>query len=96
MNKIIKDVSVIPSEAQINIVVGGGLYIRLHQLLMDFATQKDPKEWAQDLTTIKEKGAETKYQYNVETLLSLIVEIENKAKEQNQIQLKDIELSNSH
>lgn len=74
----------IPFDAKIDITIGGGLYARLSQLTTHFASQKSEEEFTKILTRLQQPGNKPldEFEYHLITLLSLVAEIEIKAKEQ--------------
>lgn len=83
-------VEMVPPNAEINITVGFGLYTRLQQLMFHKAQQKSVEDFQKMLERLKNGGkAENLYEYEIETYLSLIYEIEVKGKEQNQLAYVD-------
>jgi len=82
----------IPFEAKIAIEVGGGLYARLSQLMTHWAAQKSVAEFTAVLAFLQlpDSKPRNEYEYHIVTMLSILYEIEIKAKEQNQLVEKDI------
>lgn len=73
----------------IDIQVSGGFYSRLHQLLQSMAATVSPEEFQKMLLRITEGKAESALEYHIETLIVLIHEIEERAREQNKISKED-------
>jgi len=83
----ITKIPTIPFDVKIDITVGGGLYARLSQLMTHYASQKTEEEFSTILAFLQQPGNKPRdeFEYHVITLLSLVVEIEIKAKEQGKI-----------
>ena len=85
-----KQVETIPFDAIISLEVGGGMYARLHQLLMTMAATKTPEEF-KELTPFLISGKERNgFEYNLVTIISLINGLEVSAKEQGKIKMTDL------
>jgi hypothetical protein len=83
-------VKVIPTEAQIDITIGGGLYARLSQLITDFGSQKPIEEFTAIMERLKTEKPQDAFEYHLITLLSLVIEIEEKATAQGKVVERDI------
>jgi len=83
-------VKVIPPDAQIDITIGGGLYGRLTQFITDFGSQKPIEEFTAILERLKTEAPKDPFEYHLITLLSLVIEIEEKATAQGKVVEKDI------
>ncbi len=83
-------IEIVPPGAEIQITVGYGLYTRLQQIMFHKAGQKSVEDFQKLLDRLKNGGkAENLYEYEIETLLSLIYEIEVSGKAQNKLQYVD-------
>lgn len=81
----------IPFTAIINIEVSGGFYARVHQLYYSLCNQASPEEFKQLLELIKQgKSNESPLAYHLETVMTLLLEIEDCAKKQDKINLVDL------
>lgn len=80
----VKKVSVMPDDALMDIKVSGTFYKRLQSLFIYLAQKKDVKEFLL-LYAKMVKGGEpiNEYEFHLNTVLSLIVEIEKVGKENN-------------
>ena len=79
-------VPTIPPDAVITIEVGGGLYSRFYQLMWDKAYERPAEKFKESLDFLKGGGApRDKYEYELETYLSLLYEIETSAKKQGKL-----------
>ena len=86
-----KKIEVIPEDALMDIKVSGTFYQRLQALFIYLSQKKDPKEFLLHYAYLI-KGGEPKneYEFHLNTILSLIVEIEKTAKDLNLTKLKDM------
>lgn len=66
----------------INIQVGTGFYQRVQQMLFKHIADNPKEDLTKALENLKNKEASTDFEYALETLMSLIYEIESKAEEQ--------------
>ncbi len=83
----------IPLESIIKIEVSGHFYLRIQQMLVQMAAEKSKEEFLEILEKLKtDKKADSFYEYNLFTILSLIHEIEKQAETQGKIEDKEIEL----
>ena len=89
-NKPTMPVDIIPYDSIIDIQVGGAFYGRIHELILYIAQQKEPQEFLKIMNELKEREPKEPFEFHMITLLALVREIEEKAKEQNKIQKKDI------
>lgn len=85
-----KKVSVIPDDVLMDIKVSGTFYRRIQALFIYLAGKKDIKEFM-ILYANMVKGNEpvTEYDFHLNTVLSLIVEMEKVAKENNLVKEED-------
>lgn len=83
----------IPKDALVSIKVSGAFYQNLQQLLYIIAEQKSVDEFAKAVAKIKDNPPGDLYEFQIATVLGVIFEIENCAKEQNL--LKEVELPKS-
>jgi hypothetical protein len=83
----------IPKDALVSIKVSGAFYQNLQQLLYLIAEQKSVDEFAKAVAKIKDNPPSDTYEFQIATVLGVIFEIENCAKEQNL--LKEVELPKS-
>ena len=71
----------IPPDKQIDLTIGGLFYQRLNKLFVDFADSHGRDNLLNALEKIKQQNAQTDdFAYNVETLMILIRDIEEKFK----------------
>ena len=87
-----KEIETIPYESLINITVSGAFYSRSQDMLFSICFEKPKDEYLEALKNISSNNIQTSFEYNLSTLLILITEIENKAKEQSMIKMQEIEL----
>ena len=83
----------IPKDALVSIKISGAFYQNLQQLLYIIAEQKSVDEFAKAVTKIKDNPPSDTYEFQIATVLGVIFEVENCAKEQNL--LKEVELPKS-
>ncbi len=81
---------VIKAGSVIKIEVSHGFYLRAQQLLFKHINDHPDQNFAQAIENLKTKPASTPYEYQLETLMSLLYEIENKAEEQGFVSEKEI------
>lgn len=80
----------IPKDALVSIKISGAFYQNLQQLLYVIAEQKSVDEFSKAVAKIKDNPPSDMYEFQLATVLGIIFEIENCAKEQNL--LKEVEL----
>ena len=85
-----KKVSVMPDDALVNVKVSGTYYKRLQALFIYLAQKKDIKEFLL-LYAKMVKGGDPidEYEWHLHTVLSMIIEIEKVAKENNLVKEED-------
>lgn len=88
-------IEIIPANAIITIEVGGGLYARIHQLMLDKAAEKTPEEFTQMLEYLKTGKPRDKYEYTIETYLSILYQMEVSAKAQGKTEFVDASIFNT-
>lgn len=86
-----KEVQTIPLDAVIDIKIGGSFYSRLHQLLNWYAKQKDIPEFTKEIASLRADVPPTEYAYHLETIITLIREVELRAAEQGKIKTIETE-----
>lgn len=87
------NVEVIPFESKINISMPGHFYGRLQQLLLYLSSTVSPDKLMKAMVALKEqKEPEDPFEYHIHTLTILVHDIEARAKEQNLMVNKDIEI----
>jgi hypothetical protein len=86
-----KKVQAIKPDAIMDIKVSGTFYQRVQALFFYLSNKKDPKEFLLHYAYLM-KGNEPKseYEYHLNTVLSLLVEIEKTAKETNNLEERDM------
>lgn len=90
MSENLNKIPVFTENAVVTIEVGAGLYVRFHQLLWVKVSKKTPEEFQALITHLKEGGKpRDESEYEIESLLALLYEIETAAKEQGKIVYKD-------
>jgi hypothetical protein len=83
----------IPLESIIKIEVSGHFYLRIQQMLIHMAAEKSKEDFLKILEKLKtDSQAESLYEYNLFTILSLIHEIEKQAETQGKLEEKEVEL----
>lgn len=85
-----KQLDGIPVEAIIDVQFSGGFYQRLHQLLNYHCSKEGPEVTAKALQEIKANDVKSPAAYHLETLVTMILETEKKAKEQGKMKTVDI------
>ena len=85
-----KKVSVMPDDALMDIKVSGTFYKRLQALFIYLSQKKDIKEFLVLYSNMVKGGEPTsEYEFHLNTVLSLIVEIEKVGKENNLVKEED-------
>lgn len=92
MSNQIKLASIRP-EVVIDLKISGAFYGRLHQLLLNHAKIKTPEEFAKIIKELKINQEKDIYEHDLATILTLVLSIEEAAKEQDKIELVDVPLS---
>lgn len=88
-----KNISIIKLESLIDIKVSGAFYARIQDLLVYITSTADKETILKVADNIKnKKPISSALEYNIETILTLINEIEIMAKEQNLISEQEIDL----
>jgi len=87
-----REIETIPYESIVDFKVSGAFYSRLQDLFFNLASQKSKEEYLTCIKNISAKNVSTNYEYDVQTLLILISEIESKAKEQGKMLMQEIEI----
>jgi len=91
-----KSLEIIPDEAIMNIKVSGTYYKRLQALFIYLSGKKDMKEFLLEYESLlKLKEPKTEYQIHLQTVLSIIVEIEREAKENKLTEKKEFTINES-
>lgn len=87
-----KKVSVMPDDALVDIKVSGTYYKRLQALFIYLAQKKDMKEFLLLYAKMVQGGDPIdEYEWHLHTVLSMIIEIEKVAKENNLVKEEDAE-----
>lgn len=85
-----KKVSYIPDDALMDIKVSGTFYRRMQALFIYLAEKKDIKQFLiLYAALVKGKEPSSEYEFHLNTILSMIIEMEKVAKENNLVQEKD-------
>ena len=88
-----KKIDTIPLESIIKIEVSGHFYARIQQMILGMANEKPQEEFLKVLKKLESNtGAESLYEYNLHTLMSLAFEIESQAKAQNIFTEEEIDI----
>lgn len=82
----------IPKDAIIDIQVSGSFYRQLTKLSLGLGESKTPEEFRKALDTLNTKQPESLYELTVMCVVGMIFEIETKAREQNKIEMVEIDL----
>lgn len=83
----------IPEDVLIDIQISGSFYRRMVDLLTMLAESVPLEDFKKVLEKMKEnKPAEDMFEFNVHTLISLIYEVELKAKDQNKLKKAEMEV----
>ena len=80
----------LPLTAVVDVKISGSFYSRLHQMLMWHSQKEGLEKFTAALAELEAGEPKTEYAYHLETLLTLIFEIEKKGKEQNLIKQVDL------
>ena len=83
-------IKTIPFDAKIDITVGGGLYARVSQFIQDWGSQKPIEEFTAILERLKTEEPKDAFEYHLVTLLSIVIEIEEKATAQGKVVERDL------
>lgn len=87
-------IDTIPSETMVEIRVSGAYYIGLQNMFMGIAAERPEAEFKKVLEKLKLNNPPAdKYEFQIHMLLSLIYEIETKAKAQGLTKLVEIDPS---
>jgi len=84
-------VKAIKAGSIIKIEVGHGFYARFQELLFKHINDNPNEDFAKTMEHLKTNPSSTPYGYHLETMMSLLFEMERRAEEQGLIILKDIE-----
>lgn len=76
----------------IDIKISGGFYARLHQLLQQMASTMSPEDFQKEIQKIKDGKATDAASYHLETIIVLIKEVEDAAKEQGKISTHEVDI----
>lgn len=79
----------IPVDAVVKIEISGAFYMRLHQTLLNKAAEKSPEEFAKIMKELKLMEPKDVYEHDLGTILSVVLAVENAAKDQNLIKSTD-------
>lgn len=90
MQNQLPTVETIPADAIVNVEISGGMYTRLHQLLLQIASEKSPDQLKDTLIRLKTEEPKTHGEYHLVSILALIFEIEKKAKEQGKTKMVNV------
>jgi len=86
-------IDTIPFDASIKIDMPGSFYARIQQFVLYFSNTHPPEEVVKAMNQLKErKEPETDFQYHLHTLTILINDIEQSAKKQGVMVVKEFEL----
>lgn len=82
----------IPVDKQIELTIGGLFYQRLNKLFIEYADSQGKETLLSAIEKIKQQQSQTDdFTYNLETLIILIRDIEEKFKSSNQVNSIDVE-----
>lgn len=91
MKKI--EYNTIPNDALIDIKISGAFYAKLSNLLIKLASSMPEEEFKTLMSDFKDnKQPKNTTEFTIHILFSLIYEIENNAKKQNKIVIKEIDI----
>lgn len=77
MKKEKVNVTTIPADQQIDLTIGGGFYVRLNKLLIDFGDSKGEQGLIEAIGKINDGESQTDdFAYNFETLIILLRDVE--------------------
>lgn len=85
--KEVTAVEAISNEAVIDIKISGLFYGRIHQMLLYYAGDKSVDEFIKEIKAVKAGPPKNAYQEHLLTLITLVHEIETKAKIQGKIKV---------
>jgi hypothetical protein len=87
------EIEVIPFESKIKLEITGSFYARLQQLTIHYTSKSTKEEILEAMKRMSDKEqAKTEFEYHIQTLTSLMYEIEMAAKEQNLLEKREIEV----
>jgi hypothetical protein len=82
----------IANDTLIDIKISGSFYTKLVDLSIKLSQSKSPEEFKEILDKLKKGEPETDlFSLNISVVLAVIFEIEKQAKEQNKIQIVEVE-----
>jgi hypothetical protein len=84
-------IDVIPYDTLVSVEVSGAYYARVQQLLMYIFKDKAADEVSKCMEELKSREPKDIFEYQVITILSLMYEIEVKAREQKKTVVKDLD-----
>lgn len=88
-----QSIETIPFDAKITIEIPGHFYARLQQLTIHYSQSKSQEELVAAMQKLKEKQqAENEFEYHIQTLTILMLEIESAAKEQGATKMEEVEI----
>ena len=82
----------IKKDAQIKITVSAGFYFRLAQLVVSYTSTWTSEELQELMLKLKDTDPTDEKEYHLVTLVSLVNEIESKAKEQDLLITEELDL----
>jgi|JI10StandDraft_1071094.scaffolds.fasta_scaffold00352_46 hypothetical protein len=84
--------STIPNDTLVDIKISGSFYTKLVDLSIKLSQSKSPEEFKETLDKLQKGEPETDlFSLNISVVLAVIFEIEKQAKEQNKIQIVEVE-----
>jgi hypothetical protein len=82
-------VEVFPFETIVSIELSGAFYVRLTQLMLDYASLRDINQLGTTLEELNHRDPKDNYEYNLLTLVILIKEIEATVRKENKFEKID-------
>lgn len=79
----------IPVDAVVTIEVSGAFYMRLHQTLLNKASEKTPEEFANIMKELILDKPKDVYEHDLGTILAVVMSVEKAAQTQDKIKSVD-------
>ncbi len=83
---------VVPDDAMIDIKVSGSFYKKLLKLSVALGESRPLEDYKKALETLGKEDAEDLYELTVQSVVSMLFEVETAAKAQNKTKLMEIDL----
>ena len=87
-----REIETLPYESIVDFKVSGAFYARIQNLFFNLSSEKSKEDYTACIKNISSNNITTNYEYDIQTLLILITEIESKAKEQGKMLMQEIDI----